>query len=70
MIEDPHVNPPPNATSITISPLVRRPSFLASSIAMGIEAEDVFPYLSMFTNAFSMGNPSFSMVDSIILRLL
>src|SRR3990167_7300241 len=64
--EDPHVNPPPNATSITMFPLRSRPSFLASSIAIGTEQEDVFPYLSMFTKAFSIGNPSFSMEKAFV----
>ena len=39
----PHVNPPPNATSSTVSPGLARPSRIASSSAMGTDAADVLP---------------------------
>lgn len=47
--ELPHVNPPPKAVSKTRSPGWMVPSLTASSRAMGIVAEEMFPYLSMFT---------------------
>ena len=57
--EDPTLIPKaPPASRCSL--LRRRPSFQAVSCYGNERAEDVFPYLSMFTNAFSIGNSSFS----------
>ncbi|GBE31006.1 hypothetical protein BMS3Bbin04_02047 [bacterium BMS3Bbin04] len=42
---DAQVNPPPKAATKIKSPLFTRPSARASFSAVGIEAEEVFPYL-------------------------
>lgn len=40
---DAHVKPAPNATHSTVVPSLMRPSSMASSIAIGIEADEVLP---------------------------
>ena len=52
IILEAHVNPPPNPTNATISPVLIPPDFTASSRASGTEADEVFPYLSTFTITF------------------
>lgn len=47
--ELPQVSPPPKAVSRTRFPLFIVPSLTASSRAMGIVADDIFPYFSMVT---------------------
>ena len=46
-----------------------RPFSIASSIAIGIDAEDVFPKRSTFTYTFSIGTPACFAVASMM-RLL
>ena len=53
-------------TKATTSPFSIRPARHASSSAIGIDAADVFPYLSMFTYTRSAGNPSRSIAESMI----
>ena len=61
------VRPAPNATKIDHIALAKScPRATASSSAIGIDAADVLPYLSMFTNAFSGGMPSFSIARSMM----
>ena len=49
------MKPAPNATIVTLSPTLTRPSLTASASAIGTDAADVFPYLSRLTNIFSIG---------------
>src|SRR6478752_2486411 len=48
----PHVSPPPNPQSTNVSPSETLPSSIASCKAIGIDAEDMFPYRSKFTTTF------------------
>lgn len=57
--EDAQVKPAPKAARSMWSPLFIRPSRLASSRAIGIDAEEVFPYLWTFVYTFSMGMSKF-----------
>ncbi len=54
-MEAPQVKPAPKLTRSTWVSFIKRPSRLASSRAIGIVAEEVFPYLWMFVYTFSMG---------------
>src|SRR5206468_766957 len=60
------VRPAPNATKTRTSPASILPARQASSNAIGTDAAEVLPYLSMLTNAFSGGSPSFSIAESMI----
>src|SRR4029077_14478209 len=62
----PQVKPAPNATNRSSEPFPMRPSSSACSSAMGIEAEEVLPYLSRLTITFSIGMPACFAVASMI----
>jgi hypothetical protein len=46
---DAQVKPAPNATSSTVLPSPMRPDSIASSSAIGIDADEVLPSRSTFT---------------------
>ena len=66
MTIEPHVNPAPNAQSSAVVPGRMRPRSIASSIAIGIEAEEVLPKRSTFTYTLSIGTPACFAVASMM----
>src|SRR5690606_25564347 len=50
---EPQVSPPPKPTRQRVSPSFTRPCSTASASATGIEAADIFPYLSILMSASS-----------------
>ena len=55
IVTAPLVKPAPNATIVTLSPTLTRPSFTASARAIGTDAAEVLPYLSRLMNILSIG---------------
>src|SRR6476469_945161 len=62
----PLVRPEPNATKRMLSPSLTRPWSTASQRAMGIEAAEVLPYLSMLRKTYSGGSFRRSAIEAIM----
>src|ERR1043165_4288788 len=62
----PHVTPPPKEVIITRSPSLSFPDSTHSSRAMGIEADDVFPWTAMFEYTFEVSTFKRSATASVI----
>src|SRR2546423_15602535 len=63
------VRPAPKATKTMMFPGLIRPERQASSSAIGTDAAEVLPYLSMFTKTFSGGKPSLCVAESMMRRV-
>jgi hypothetical protein len=63
------VNPAPKATKSTVEPSLMRPCAIASSKAMGMDAAEVLPKRSTFTNTLSMEMPACFAVASMMRTL-
>src|SRR5204863_6025995 len=69
MTAAPQARPPPNAENSRRSSALSLPCSTASSSAMGSEADEVLPYLSMFRKKRSMEMPTRSETPSMMRRL-
>src|SRR6266542_2892176 len=62
-------SPAPDAVSITRSPSLNFPAFTASSSAIGIHAEPVYPHFPITVCARFIGSPIVAITDLIVDRL-